>query len=132
MCRNALCGTPCFFQNAFARLVVAAAAAMSGVFQRATTVTVTKNEIFESWNQGELKSYLIEITAEILRKKDEVTGLPLIDVILDKAGNKGTGKWTSIQAIDNGINSSIITESLFARYISSIKEERIILGHFKK
>jgi 6-phosphogluconate dehydrogenase len=82
-------------------------------------------DIFETWNQGELKSYLIQITAEILKKKDEETGLPLIDVILDKVGQKGTGKWTSIQAINNGIPSSIITESLFARYISSIKEERV-------
>lgn len=81
--------------------------------------------IFETWNQGELNSYLIQITAEILRKKDELTGLPLIDVILDKTGQKGTGKWTSIQAIDTGIPSSIITESLFARYISSLKEERV-------
>ena len=85
--------------------------------------------IFETWNQGELKSYLIEITAEILRKKDEVTGLPLIDVILDKAGQKGTGKWTSMQAIDNGIPASIITESLFARYISALKEERVNAEH---
>ncbi len=83
-------------------------------------------DIFETWNEGELKSYLIEITAEILRKKDDITGLPLIDVILDKAGQKGTGKWTSIQAIDNGIPTSIITESLFARYISSLKEERVM------
>ncbi|MGM0877042.1 MAG: decarboxylating NADP(+)-dependent phosphogluconate dehydrogenase [Bacillota bacterium] len=82
-------------------------------------------DIFETWNQGELKSYLIQITAEILRKKDEITGLPLIDVILDKVGQKGTGKWTSIQATDNGIPASIITESLFARYISSLKEERV-------
>ncbi|MGE7187254.1 decarboxylating NADP(+)-dependent phosphogluconate dehydrogenase [Peribacillus sp. NPDC006672] len=86
-------------------------------------------DIFETWNQGELKSYLIEITAEILRKKDEVTGLPLIDVILDKAGQKGTGKWTSMQAIDNGIPASIITESLFARYISALKEERVNAEH---
>ncbi|MFB5196507.1 decarboxylating NADP(+)-dependent phosphogluconate dehydrogenase [Neobacillus sp. KR4-4] len=86
------------------------------------------NEIadtFEKWNQGELKSYLIEITAEILKKKDEKTGLPLIDVILDKVGQKGTGKWTSMQAIDNGIPLSIITESLFSRYVSSLKEERV-------
>ncbi|MFT0803114.1 decarboxylating NADP(+)-dependent phosphogluconate dehydrogenase [Bacillus swezeyi] len=82
-------------------------------------------DIFESWNQSELKSYLIEITAEILRKKDEKTGAPLIDVILDKTGQKGTGKWTSMQAVDNGIPSSIITESLFARYISSLKDERV-------
>ncbi|MRG27220.1 decarboxylating NADP(+)-dependent phosphogluconate dehydrogenase [Laceyella tengchongensis] len=83
-------------------------------------------DIFDEWNQGELKSYLIEITAEILRKRDDITGLPLIDVILDKAGQKGTGKWTSIQAIDNGIPTSIITEALFARYISSLKEERMV------
>ncbi|MEH7125660.1 decarboxylating NADP(+)-dependent phosphogluconate dehydrogenase [Bacillus sp. JJ1773] len=87
-------------------------------------------DIFESWNQGELKSYLIEITAEILRKRDEITGSPLIDVILDKAGQKGTGKWTSIQAIDNGIPASIITEALFARYISSLKEERVFAKKF--
>ncbi len=85
-------------------------------------------DIFAAWNQGELKSYLIEITAEILKKKDELTGLPLIDVILDKAGQKGTGKWTSLQAIDNGIPASIITESLFARYLSSLKEERVLAG----
>ncbi|QPQ33767.1 decarboxylating NADP(+)-dependent phosphogluconate dehydrogenase [Lysinibacillus sp. JNUCC-52] len=82
-------------------------------------------DIFETWNQGELKSYLIEITAEILRKKDDLTGLPLIDIILDKANQKGTGKWTSIQSIDNSIPTSIITEALFARYISSLKEERV-------
>ena len=82
-------------------------------------------DIFETWNQGELQSYLIEITAKILRKTDNITNLPLVDVILDKAGQKGTGKWTSIQSIDNGIPTSIITESLFARYISSLKEERV-------
>lgn len=82
-------------------------------------------DIFDTWNKGELNSYLIQITAEILRRKDELTGLPLINVILDKVGQKGTGKWTSIQAINNGIPSSIITESLFARYLSSLKEERM-------
>jgi 6-phosphogluconate dehydrogenase len=82
-------------------------------------------DIFEEWNQGELKSYLIEITADILRKMDDKTGQPLVDVILDKTGQNGTGKWTSIQAIDNGIPVSIITESLFARYLSSVKDERV-------
>jgi 6-phosphogluconate dehydrogenase len=82
-------------------------------------------DIFETWNQGELKSYLIEITADILRKMDDKTGQPLVDVILDKTGQNGTGKWTSIQAIDNGIPVSIITESLFARYLSSVKDERV-------
>ncbi|KQL21650.1 decarboxylating NADP(+)-dependent phosphogluconate dehydrogenase [Cytobacillus solani] len=82
-------------------------------------------DIFDTWNQGELNSYLIQITADILRKKDELTGLPLIHVILDRVGQKGTGKWTSVQAINNGIPSSIITESLFSRYLSSLKEERL-------
>lgn len=82
-------------------------------------------DVFSSWNEGELKSYLIEITADILRKKDDETGLPLIDVILDQAGQKGTGKWTSMQSIDNGIASSIITEALFARYLSAVKKERV-------
>jgi 6-phosphogluconate dehydrogenase len=82
-------------------------------------------DIFEEWNQGELKSYLIEITADILRKMDDKTGQPLVDVILDKTGQNGTGKWTSIQAIDNGIPVSIITESLFARYLSHVKDERV-------
>ena len=82
-------------------------------------------DIFEEWNQGELKSYLIEITADILRKVDDKTGQPLVDFILDKTGQNGTGKWTSIQAIDNGIPVSIITESLFARYLSHVKGERV-------
>ncbi|WLV24577.1 decarboxylating NADP(+)-dependent phosphogluconate dehydrogenase [Aciduricibacillus chroicocephali] len=81
--------------------------------------------IFGTWNEGELQSYLIEITENILRKKDEETGKPLIDFILDKAGQKGTGKWTSLQAIDNGIANSIITEALFARYISALKDQRV-------
>lgn len=82
-------------------------------------------DIFETWNHGELKSYLVEITSDILRKVDEKTGLPLVDVILDKTGQKGTGKWTSVQAIDHGIPVTIIAESLFARYISHQKAERV-------
>lgn len=82
-------------------------------------------DIFATWNEGELKSYLIEITVDILRKKDDKTGLPLVDLILDQTGQNGTGKWTSMQAIDNGIPVSIITESLFARFISHKKEERV-------
>ncbi|WP_342542371.1 decarboxylating NADP(+)-dependent phosphogluconate dehydrogenase [Paenisporosarcina sp. FSL H8-0542] len=82
-------------------------------------------DIFETWNHGELKSYLVEITSNILRKVDEKTGLPLVDVILDKTGQKGTGKWTSVQAIDHGIPVTIIAESLFARYISHQKAERV-------
>ncbi|HAQ3895322.1 NADP-dependent phosphogluconate dehydrogenase [Enterococcus faecium] len=83
-------------------------------------------DIFKEWNQGELDSYLIEITADILtRKDDEGTGKPIVDVILDAAGNKGTGKWTSQSALDLGVPLPLITESVFARYISAYKEERV-------
>ncbi|NLU10383.1 MAG: NADP-dependent phosphogluconate dehydrogenase [Tepidanaerobacter acetatoxydans] len=82
-------------------------------------------EIFAEWNQGELNSYLIEITADILGKVDDKTGKPLVDVILDKAGQKGTGKWTSQEALDIGVCIPTITEAVFARYMSSAKEERV-------
>lgn len=82
-------------------------------------------DIFEEWNKGELESYLLEITADILRRKDEETGRPLVDVILDKSGQKGTGKWTSQNALDLGAPLSIITESVFARFLSSLKGERV-------
>ncbi len=79
---------------------------------------------FSEWNKGELNSYLIEITADIFTKMDDETGEPLIDKILDVAGQKGTGKWTSQNALDLGVSLPIITESVFARFISSLKEER--------
>ena len=83
-------------------------------------------EIFKEWNSGELDSYLVEITADILtRKDDEGTGKPIVDVILDAAGNKGTGKWTSQSALDLGVPLPLITESVFARFISAYKEERV-------
>ncbi|KER01132.1 NADP-dependent phosphogluconate dehydrogenase [Photorhabdus temperata] len=81
-------------------------------------------EIFTDWNNGELSSYLIEITADIFRKKDEA-GQYLVDVILDEAANKGTGKWTSQSSLDLGIPLTLITESVFARYISSLKDQRV-------
>ncbi|MGG3280535.1 NADP-dependent phosphogluconate dehydrogenase [Paenibacillus solani] len=81
--------------------------------------------IFAKWNQGELDSYLIEITADIFAKVDEDTGKPLVDLILDTAGQKGTGKWTSQNALDLGVSLPIITESVFARFISAMKEERV-------
>lgn len=88
-------------------------------------------DIFKEWNQGELDSYLIEITADILtRKDDEGTGKPVVDVILDAAGNKGTGKWTSQSALDLGVPLPLITESVFARYISAYKEERVQEARF--
>lgn len=83
-------------------------------------------DIFNEWNKGELDSYLIEITADILtRKDDEGTGKPIVDVIMDAAGNKGTGKWTSQSALDLGVPLPLITESVFARYISTYKKERV-------
>ncbi|MEM5028257.1 NADP-dependent phosphogluconate dehydrogenase [Priestia sp. WB3] len=82
-------------------------------------------EVFSEWNKGELDSYLIEITADIFTKVDEETNQPLVDVILDKAGQKGTGKWTSQSSLDLGVPLPIITESVFARYISAMKDERV-------
>ena len=79
---------------------------------------------FKEWNQGELDSYLIEITGEIFNKLDE-DGTPLVEKVMDKAGQKGTGKWTSINALELGVPLTIITESVFARFISSMKEERV-------
>jgi 6-phosphogluconate dehydrogenase len=83
------------------------------------------HEIFSEWNKGELDSYLIEITADIFSKLDPDTGKPMVDVILDSAGQKGTGKWTSQSALDLGVPLSIITESVFARFISAKKAERV-------
>ncbi len=81
-------------------------------------------EVFARWNQRELESYLIEITADILRKKD-ADGMSLIDRILDAAGQKGTGKWTAQNALDEGVPLTLITEAVFARALSSDKEGRV-------
>ena len=81
--------------------------------------------IFEEWNEGELDSYLIEITKEVLKRKDDGGEGYIVDKILDKAGNKGTGKWTSESALDLGVPLPLITESVFARYISTYKDERV-------
>ncbi|AJY76415.1 NADP-dependent phosphogluconate dehydrogenase [Paenibacillus beijingensis] len=82
-------------------------------------------QTFADWNKGELDSYLIEITADIFKKVDPETGKPMVDVILDSAGQKGTGKWTSQSALDLGVPLSIITESVFSRFLSAMKEERV-------
>lgn len=87
--------------------------------------TAELHEIFAEWNRGELSSYLIEITADIFAKADPETGKPMVDVILDSAGQKGTGKWTSQNSLDLGVPLSIITESVFARFLSAMKEERV-------
>ena len=81
-------------------------------------------EVFAQWNQSELSSYLIEITAEILAFKD-TDGQPLVDKIVDAAGQKGTGKWTAINALDFGIPLTLIGEAVFARALSSLKTERV-------
>ena len=81
--------------------------------------------IFKEWNEGELDSFLIEITADALTKIDPSTGKHVIDIILDRAGNKGTGKWTSQEALDLGTPLPTVTEAVFARYISAMKEERV-------
>ncbi|MBG9793883.1 6-phosphogluconate dehydrogenase [Paenibacillus dendritiformis] len=83
------------------------------------------HSIFTEWNNGELDSYLIEITADIFSKYDEETGKPMVDVILDSAGQKGTGKWTSQSALDLGVPLSMITESVFSRFLSALKDERV-------
>ncbi|CUH97533.1 6-phosphogluconate dehydrogenase, decarboxylating 2 [Propionispora sp. 2/2-37] len=82
-------------------------------------------DIFTEWNQGELSSYLIEITADILGKTDPETGQYMVDIILDKAGQKGTGKWTSQVALDLGAPIPSITTAVFERYLSAMKEERV-------
>ncbi len=82
------------------------------------------HEVFAEWNKGELDSYLIEITADIMAYKDE-DGEPLVEKILDTAGQKGTGKWTGIAALEEGIPLTLIVESVFARALSAQKEERV-------
>jgi 6-phosphogluconate dehydrogenase len=82
-------------------------------------------DVFAEWNKGELESYLIEITSKILRVKDHETGKPLVDLILDKAGQKGTGKWTSQIALDLGVAIPTIDSAITARVISSLKEQRV-------
>ena len=81
--------------------------------------------VFGKWNDGELDSYLIEITRDIFRQRDEITGRPLVEMILDKAGQKGTGKWTSQSALDLGVPVPTITEAVFARCMSAYKAERV-------
>ncbi len=81
--------------------------------------------VFSSWNEGELGSYLIDITAQILRRTDPETGAPLVDMILDTAEQKGTGKWASQVALDLGVPAPTIAEAVFARTLSAIKTERV-------
>ncbi|TVQ53376.1 MAG: NADP-dependent phosphogluconate dehydrogenase [Phycisphaerales bacterium] len=80
--------------------------------------------IFAEWNSGDLDSFLIEITADILQQQDPVTGQPLVDVVLDRAGQKGTGRWTAENALELGVPAMSIAEAVFARAMSAIKPER--------
>jgi 6-phosphogluconate dehydrogenase len=82
------------------------------------------HEVFKEWNEGELKSYLIEITRDILAKKD-ADGAPLVDKILDTAGQKGTGKWTVISSQDMGIPITLIAEAVYSRCVSAMKDQRV-------
>jgi len=82
-------------------------------------------DVFDEWNKGDLESYLIEITAKILRVKDPETGKPLVDLVLDKAGQKGTGKWTSQLALDLGVAIPTIDAAIVARTLSAQKDARV-------
>jgi len=88
--------------------------------------------IFTEWNDGVLDSFLIEITADILKQKDPITKKPLVDIVLDTAGQKGTGKWTSVNALDMGVAAPTIAESVFSRCLSAIKEERVAAAKILK
>ena len=82
-------------------------------------------DVFAEWNGGELDSFLVEITADVLRQKDPESEASFVDVVLDAAGQKGTGKWTSINALDMGTPAPTVAEAVFARCLSAIKEERV-------
>jgi 6-phosphogluconate dehydrogenase len=88
--------------------------------------------IFSEWNQGMLGSFLIEITADILKQKDPASKKAFVDVVLDTAGQKGTGKWTSVNALDMGVPAPTIAESVFARCLSAIKDERVAASKILK
>ncbi len=89
-------------------------------------------DVFAEWNTGELDSYLIEITRDIFSVTDSRTGKALVDVILDKAGQKGTGKWTSQLAMDLGVPTTLISEAVFARTLSALKEKRVRASRYLK
>jgi 6-phosphogluconate dehydrogenase len=88
--------------------------------------------VFDEWNKGELDSYLIEITRDIMGKEDEETGEPLLEKILDAAGQKGTGRWTSVEALNLGVPAPTVIEAVLARGISAIKEERVEASKYLK
>ncbi len=95
------------------------------LMQAAAMTPAEMSDVFAKWNEGELNSYLIEITRDILAKTDDQTGKPMVDMILDTAGQKGTGKWASITALDLGQPLTLIGEAVFARFLSAMKESRV-------
>jgi 6-phosphogluconate dehydrogenase len=95
------------------------------LFKAAGFTTDEMAAIFDEWNEGELQSYLIQITAKALGQKDPQTGQPIVDVILDKAGQKGTGQWTLINAAENAVVISTINAAVEARVLSSQKKQRV-------
>ncbi len=103
-------------------LIAEAFHVLTGVLKLSVEQTAA---VFAEWNTGDLDSFLIEITAEVLRHKDAATGKPFVDVVLDAAGQKGTGKWTSTSSLDLGVPSPTIAEAVFQRYLSARKEERV-------
>jgi len=90
------------------------------------------SDVFTKWNKGILDSFLIEITADILGQKDPVTKKPFVDVVLDAAGQKGTGKWTSANALDMGVPAPTVAEAVFSRCLSAVKEERVAASKILK
>jgi 6-phosphogluconate dehydrogenase len=82
-------------------------------------------DIFTTWNEGELDSFLVEITGDILKQTDPRTGQPFVEIVMDAAGQKGTGKWTSVNALDMGVPAPTVAEAVFARCLSAVKTERV-------
>lgn len=83
-------------------------------------------KIFDQWNDGELDSFLVEITGDILKQTDPRTGKPFVEIVMDAAGQKGTGKWTSVNALDMGVPAPTVAEAVFARCLSAAKDERVL------
>jgi 6-phosphogluconate dehydrogenase len=95
------------------------------IFKAAGFTAAELASVFDTWNQGELESYLIQITAEIFKQIDPLTAAPIVDKILDTAGQKGTGKWTLMSAVDNAVVISTINAAVEARILSSMKDQRV-------
>ncbi len=95
------------------------------IFKAAGFTAAELGEVFTDWNNGDLESYLIQITAEIFKQTDPETGNPLVEMILDTAGQKGTGKWTIMNAVENAVVISTINAAVEARILSSMKEKRV-------